>query len=161
MADLPVNFNQLPSTAGTTDPQAGSRPTTAKAISGIGNLAAVEREASAANTSGESRAQALQFGNAGIDPLGPATGELGPIAALRDTVIGELRQFGAYFFEREADLLCEDDKGYAANHGSGVAAVAGIIPFGSYESQVLIEAKGGGGDASSFGQGSDGNHVSP
>ena len=107
------------------------------AIVGIGELAAVEREAAAADALGEARLQALQLGDPLVDAAAPGGGEPRPVRRVGDTVRGQLGELGGDLVEGEADPLGEDDEGDPAQHRARVAAVAGALALGARSGRAL------------------------
>ena len=57
------------------DPVARARPEAGSTVAGVGELTAVEREAAAADAFGEPEFQALELGDALVDPRAPGGGE--------------------------------------------------------------------------------------
>src|SRR4051794_33015279 len=94
------------------------------AVARVGQLAAAEREAAAADALGQPLAQALELGYARVDAGGPRTGELRPVRAGRRAVLGQLRELRAHFVEGQPDPLREHDEGDPPDHRALVAPVA-------------------------------------
>src|SRR5262245_8067117 len=72
--------------------RAGTQPR--GAVVRIGELAAVERQAAAADAFAEPGLQPLQFGNSCIDPGRPGARQTLPVVAGRRTVRRQLGEFG-------------------------------------------------------------------
>lgn len=65
-----------------------------------------------------------------------------PVVGCRRTVIGELPELITDFVQSQTDPLREDDEGDPAQHGAGVAAVAGPGALGAYEPLFFVEPAG-------------------
>src|SRR5436190_9787789 len=80
----------------------GTRPWPASRgdITGIRELAAVERQAAAANAFGEPGAQPFELGDARLDAFRPAGRQLRPVLALRHPVARQPGELGANLLER-------------------------------------------------------------
>jgi hypothetical protein len=87
------------------DPVASARALAGGAVVGVGEAAAIEREAAAADALGQPRLEPLELGDALVDPLRPGGGEARPVAALRRLVGRQLRQLRADLLEAEADPM--------------------------------------------------------
>jgi len=68
-------------------------------ISRVCELTSLQRQAAAADALREARPQALEFGDALIDPLRPASGEPGPVGAFRHSVPRKSGELGQDFIE--------------------------------------------------------------
>ena len=80
---------------GIADPVARARAGTTRAVSGVGELAAVQREAAAADALREPGAQPLELGDPLIDPGRPAARQPRPVAAVGASVRRELGELSA------------------------------------------------------------------
>ena len=107
------------------DPVARARSQAGGAVAGVGELAAVEREAAAADAFGQAALEALELGDARVDPRRPRGREPGPVGPVGRLVGRELGQLGGDLVERQADALGEDDEGDAAEDRPRVAPMAG------------------------------------
>src|SRR5581483_7207698 len=94
-------------------------------VARVGKLAAVERQAAAADALGEPGAQPFELGDARLNALRPGGGQLRPVVPLRHAVARQAGELVADLLERQPDLLREHDERDAANHRPRVAAVAG------------------------------------
>src|SRR5207248_3929076 len=108
---------------------------------------AVDRQAAAADAFGQPVAQALQLGDALVDPLLPRAREPRPVAAGRNALGRQPGERRADLIEAEADTLGEDDEGDAPQHRTGIAAMAGAGAFGGDQPALLVKAQGRSGDA--------------
>src|SRR4051812_11854963 len=84
-------------------------------IGRIGEPAAIERQAAAADTLREAGLQSYQLGHACFDASGPAAGQLRPVPPLRDAVARQLRELRADLPQRQPDALCEHDERDTSN----------------------------------------------
>jgi len=82
------------------DPVARAGSEAGGAVVGIGQLAAVEREAAAADAFRQPELQALQFGDPVVDPRGPGGGESRPVSARGRLMKRKLGKLGADLIER-------------------------------------------------------------
>ena len=126
-------------------PRAG--PPAPGAVGRIGQLAAVDRQASAANAFGQPGPQALELGDPLVDPLLPLARQTCPVATGGYAVGGKLGELLADVPERQADFLGKNDEGDPAQDRPWIAAVAGARPLRRNEAALLVEAKRRGGDA--------------
>jgi hypothetical protein len=81
------------------DPVARPRAETGGAVVGIGEPAAVERETAATDALGEPGLEALELGDALVDPRGPLAREARPVAAGRHPSFGQLGELPADLLE--------------------------------------------------------------
>ena len=123
------------------DPIARSGAEAGSAISRVGEFAAAERQAAAADAAGEPLSQALQLGDAPVDASRPSGGEAGPVRPFRDAPGREFGEFQGNFVERHPDALGEYDEGDPSQDGPGIAAVTGAGPFGLNQASFFIEAQ--------------------
>src|SRR6185503_5882965 len=121
------------------NPEPRPRARAPHAIPGIGKLALLQRQASAADALRETGFQALQLGDAIVDAPRPAGGQFPPVRSFRHAVAGQLRELNADFLERQTDLLRKDNEGDAAEDGARVAAVAGPGPLRRDQSAAFIK----------------------
>jgi hypothetical protein len=98
------------------DPVARAGTESSGAVARIRELAAVEREAAAADALGEAEPQALELGDTLVDSRRPSGREACPVAAGGRLIGGKLRELGAYLLERQACPLREDDERDSAEH---------------------------------------------
>jgi hypothetical protein len=124
------------------EPEARARAALADAIAGVGEAAALEREAAAADALGEAEPEALELGDAIVDPRRPSAREARPVAARRRAVGGELAQLATDLLEREADPLGEDDEGDPPQRRARVAAMAGARALGGDQAPLLVRSAG-------------------
>src|SRR5918999_1097817 len=89
------------------DPIARARPGAARAVPRVGELAAVEREAPAANALGESVLEALELGDALVDARAPTARQPRPVAPRRRAVGRQLGELCPDLLERQPDALGE------------------------------------------------------
>jgi hypothetical protein len=94
------------------------------AIGWVCKFAFVDRKASASDALREPRSQTLKLGDPLIDPLCPFAREPRPVLARGNAIGGKFGEFRADLLKRQPDPLGEDDKGDAAQHGSGITAMA-------------------------------------
>src|SRR5262249_40907733 len=120
---------------------------------------AVEREAATADALGEPALQALELGDAFVDPRAPGGRETRPVPTGGDMVGRELRELGAELLERQTDALGGEDGGDAGAGGQRKAAMAGSCSHGADQASLLVEAQGGGGDAAPARDLTDGQQV--
>ena len=96
---------------------------------------------------GEPFAQPLELGDASLMRVV----QLAEIFAQSDApgraILRELGQLRRDLVEGEAHPLREDDEGDPPQHGSRIAPMAGTGALGFDEAALLVEAKGGGGNA--------------
>lgn len=128
------------------DPVARPWTEAARSVVRVREPAAVQGQAPAADALGESRPQALELGDALVNPRSPRGREPRPVAACGRTIGGEPAELGADLIEREADSLREDDEGNAAQYGAGEAPVTRARTFRGDQTALLVEAKRGGRD---------------
>src|SRR6185369_7864862 len=126
------------------DPVARSGATARGAIARVGELAAIEREATASDTLAEGRLHPFELGDPFLDAFRPAAGKLYPVGTFRRAVAWEPRQLGADFLQRQAHFLSEDDERHESKHGARVSPVPGIGPFRGYQALIFVEAQRGG-----------------
>src|SRR4051794_31576246 len=112
------------------DPVARPRPEAGGAVAGVRQVAAVERQAAAADALGQAALQAPELGDPLVDPRAPRRREAVPVAAGRGAVGRQLGELGADLLEREADALSEDDEGDPPQDRARIAAVAGAGALG-------------------------------
>jgi hypothetical protein len=115
----PVAFDSLKSTK----PVAWPWSAAPGAIGWVCKFAFVDRKASASDALREPRSQTLKLGDPLIDPLRPFAREPRPVLARGNAIGGKFGEFRADLLKRQPDPLGEDDKGDAAQHGSGIAAM--------------------------------------
>jgi len=106
------------------NPETRTRPAARDPISGVRQLTAVQRQASAADALSQPIPEALKLGNAFVDAAAPTAGELGPIRTFRDSPFGQLPQFYGDLVERHSDPLSEHDKSNPPEHCPLITAVA-------------------------------------
>jgi hypothetical protein len=94
------------------------------AIGWVCKFAFVDRKASASDALREPRSQTLKLGDPLIDPLRPFAREPRPVLARGNAIGGKFGEFRADLLKRQPNPLGEDDKGDAAQHGSGITAMA-------------------------------------
>jgi hypothetical protein len=141
------------------DPVARAGAEAGSTVVGVGELAAVERETAAADALGEPELQALELGDALVDPRAPGGREVRPVLAGGGMVWRELRELKTDLLEPQPDALGEDDEGDAAEHGARKASMAGAGSLGGDEPSLLVETQGGGGDAAPARDLTDGQQV--
>jgi S-adenosylmethionine:tRNA ribosyltransferase-isomerase len=141
------------------EPVAGTRSAAAGPIPGVGELAAVERQAAAADALGEPALESLELGEPLLDARRPPGGEPGPVATGRHAIGGQLGQLGADLVERQPDPLGEDDEGDAPQHLAPVAAVAGARSLRADEAPLLVVAQRRGREAAAPRDLSDGEQL--
>src|SRR5680860_1689938 len=76
------------------DPVARAGAAPARPVVGVGQLAAVQRQAAAADALGEPRLEALELGDPLVDPRRPAARQARPVAAVGRAVGRQLGQLG-------------------------------------------------------------------
>src|SRR5688500_13688817 len=92
------------------NPVAGARPKACRAVVRVRELAAVEREAAAADALGQPGTQALELGDAVVDPGGPLARKARPVAAGGGAVWRQLGQLAADLLQAQPDPLRKDDE---------------------------------------------------
>jgi hypothetical protein len=110
-------------------------------VAGIGEPAALDREAAASDAFGEPKLETLELGDALIDPRCPCARETRPISSGRRAVRRQLDKFRADLVERPPDPLGEDDERDPSEHGPRVATVTRAGPFGRDQPSLLVEAE--------------------
>ena len=136
---------------GVAEPEARPGTEAGHPVAGIGELAAIEGEAPAADALSQTGLEAAELCDSLVDPRFPAPGEVRPVAAPWGSVARKPRELDADFLEREPDTLGEDDEGDSAKDRSRIAAVARTRPLGVDEPPLLVEAQGRCGNAAATG----------
>src|SRR5712691_9538561 len=77
------------------DPVARAGTEAGSAVAGVGELAAVERQAAAADALGQAELEPPELGNALVDPRAPRCRETGPVAAGGRLMGRKLRELGS------------------------------------------------------------------
>src|SRR5205823_922802 len=103
------------------DPVARPGAAGGRAVLGVGETAAIEREATAADALRQTDLEALELGYPLIDPRGPPPRQARPVAAGRRAVRGELGELRADLVERQPDALGEDDERDPPKHRPRIA----------------------------------------
>ena len=124
------------------EPEAWPGTQAGHTIAGIGELAAVEGEAPAADALGQTGLEAAELCDSLVDPGLPAPGEARPVAASRCSVTRKPRELDADLLECEPHSLREDDERDPAQDRSRIASMAGARPLGVDEPPLLVEAQG-------------------
>ena len=94
------------------------------AIGWVCKFAFVDRKASASDALRETCSQTLKLRDPLIDPPRPFAREARPVLARGNSIGGKFGEFRADLLKRQPDPLREHDKGDAAQHGSGITAMA-------------------------------------
>src|SRR5215471_15431929 len=139
-------------------PRPRPRPLPRRAIAGVGEPAAIEREAAAADALGEARFQPPELGDPLADPRRPARRERRPVGPLGHAVVRQRGELGPDLLERQPDLLREDDEGDAPEHGPRVAAVPGVGADRPDQPLLLVEPQRRGRDPAARRHLADGEH---
>src|SRR5215472_6547731 len=125
-ADLlgPVRTRASPRAASVTHPIAGPWAEAGGSISGVCELATLQRQATAADTSGQSLPQALQLCDALVNPACPPGRELGPVRSLRHPPLRQLGELRRNVVERHPNTLGEDNERNPSQDGPRIAPVS-------------------------------------
>ena len=122
-------FSKLEISALRLNPEPRTRAAPADAVTGIGELAAIERQTSAAGTFGQAQFHPFEFRNPLIDPFGPRARQLRPVGPIGCTIARQLRELAANFLQRQSNLLSKDNEGDATDYRARIAAVARVGPL--------------------------------
>src|SRR5579871_3582804 len=87
---------------------AGPRTERRRAVSRVGQAAAIEGQAAAADAVVEAPSQSLELGDAVLDPLAPTGGQARPVGPGGDAVGREPGQLGRNLHEGQAHTLGKD-----------------------------------------------------
>jgi hypothetical protein len=132
---------QVPALPRPAAPVARAGAEAGRPVAGIGELAAFDREAATADAFGEPELEALELGDALIDPRCPRARETRPVAAGRRPLRRELGELRADLIERQPDSLGEHDECDAPEHRPRIAAVTRAGPFGHDQAPFLVESQ--------------------
>src|SRR5688572_2639243 len=80
------------------------------AVAGVGEMAAIERQAAAADALGEPSPEAFQLGDALLDTGGPGAGKPGPVVSGRYPFRGKPGQLAGDLVQGEPDALGKDNE---------------------------------------------------
>ena len=141
------------------DPVARAGPVARGAVVRVGQAAAVERQAAAADALGQPRPEALELGDPVVDAVGPRARQALPVAARGGAVGRELGELLADLVERQPDPLGEDDEGDPPQHAPRIAAVARPGALGLDQPALVVVAQGGGRHAAALGHVADGQEI--
>ena len=123
------------------DPVPRTRAEACSAIVRVGETAAVEGQAAAADAALEPGPQQLELGDPSIDARDPGARQTRPVPPGGRAVGGELGELRADLLERQPDALRKHDEGDSAEHRPPVAAVSRARSLRGDQASLLIEAK--------------------
>src|SRR4029079_96539 len=141
------------------DPVARAGPEARGVVARVRQLAAVEREAAAADALRQPELEALELGDPLVDPRLPRRGEPRPVAPAGSVVRRELGQLVSDLVEGHAEALGEDDERDPAQHGAWIAPMPGARALRGDETALLVEPQRGRGDAAATGDFADRQDV--
>lgn len=124
------------------DPVARTGAAAARPVAGIGQPASVERETPAPDALGEPQLQALELGDALLDPRGPPARKPTPILARRRALRRKAGKLLTDLVERETDPLRENDERDPPEDRPPIPPMTGSGPLRLDETARLIEAQG-------------------
>src|SRR5262245_57506523 len=111
-------------------------------VVGVQQLAAVDREAAAADARRQALAEGLQGLDARVEVVAPAVRETLPVAAARGAVARQRPERAPDPLERDAGRAARLDEREPAQDGAVVAALIPVGPRGRDQAPPLVEAQG-------------------
>src|SRR5690606_17936280 len=135
---------------------AGARAFGAEAVVGVGEGAAVEGEAAAADAVGEVVAEPLELLDAVVELAAPGGRQVGPVVAGRGAAFRQFGEGRLDGLERYAEPLGEPDEGDPAEGVAGVTALVARRAPAADQALRLVEVQGRHGDAAALGELADG-----
>ena len=128
-------------------PVARPRPLAGSPIRRVCQPATIDRQAAAADARCQTRPEAFQLRDLRIDPPGPVARQPRPVAARRNSVGRQPRQFHADLLQRQPDPLREHDERDPPQHRARIAPMPGPCPLRRNQPSVFVKSQGGGRDA--------------
>ena len=128
-------------------------------VVGVGQVARVQGQATAADAVGQVIAQTSELFDAGVEFVAPLGGDRGPVLAGGGAVVGQLVQGLTDAGQRDAHALGDADEGHPPQ---GVALVAALVAGRAAttdEALAFVEVQGRDGHSGAFGDLADGEFL--
>ena len=123
----------------------------------VGQLAVGQRQAAAADASGQAVPQVLERADPLVEVAAPGRGQPGPVPRGGRPALGQRVQGGLDLGQRDADTLRGADERHPAQHGPRIAPLVAGRPAGGDQTPGLVEVQRGDRRAAARGQLADGD----